>query len=85
MSMSLLVLVLVAIYLLRDSIRVWMKVGERQSKSSAIRISHDIAVADIAMSKKIEALGEIPVQDELLLKLEGKRTVAPVTEPTAKK
>ena len=73
MSMSLLVLVLVAIYLLRDSIRVWMKVGERQSKSSAIRISHDIAVADIAMSKKIEALGEIPVQDELLLKLEGKR------------
>lgn len=73
MSMSLLILILVTVYLLRDSIRVWMKVGERQSKSSAIRISHDIAVADIAMAEKIKALGTIPVQDELLLALEGKR------------
>lgn len=73
MSMSLLVLVLIVIYVFRNSIRVWMGVAERQSKSSAIRISHDIAVADIAMSKKIEALGSIPVQDELLLMLEGKR------------
>lgn len=74
MSISLLALILIALYILREPLRWWIRTAQKQSKSSCLRIELDIAKADAVTYEKIKAMDNIPNQDEMFMFLEGKRT-----------
>ena len=74
MSISLIALILVALYNLREPLRRWTRTAEKQSNSSCLRIELDIAKADAVTYEKIKAMDNIPNQNEMFMLLEGKRT-----------